>query len=46
VYPDFDVDFIMETDASVEGLGAILSQKKSMPASLLQQMNDTTVLLN
>ena len=29
VYPDFDVDFVMETDACIEGLGAILSQKKS-----------------
>jgi len=29
VYPDFDADFVMETDASIGGLGVILSQKKS-----------------
>ena len=28
-YPQFDVKFIMETDASVLGLGAILSQYQS-----------------
>ena len=29
VYPDFDLDFILETDAGKDGLGAILSQKKA-----------------
>lgn len=28
-YPNFDLDFIVETDASVKGLGAILSQRQN-----------------
>ena len=27
-YPDFEVDFVLETDASIQGLGVILSQPK------------------
>ena len=44
VYPDFDVDFTMERDASVEGLGAIFSQLseeirwKDSPCGLCRQV--------
>ena len=28
IYPDFDLNFVLETDATIDGLNAILSQKK------------------
>ena len=28
-YPNFQVDFVLETDASVKGLGALLSQQQN-----------------
>ena len=34
-YPNFTREFILETDASLKGLGSILSQQQRMEASML-----------